>query len=40
VIVIPAGVPHLIHNPAATPARYLDADIVATTAYAKLDPGG
>jgi len=40
VIVIPAGVPHLIHNSAAAPARYLDADIVATTAYAKLDPGG
>ena len=39
-IVIPAGVPHLIHNSGAAPARYLDADIVATTAYAKLDPGG
>jgi quercetin dioxygenase-like cupin family protein len=40
VIFIPAGVPHRIYNSAAAPARYLDADLVASTAYAKLDPGG
>ena len=40
VIFIPAGVPHLIDSSSAAPVRYLDADIRATTAYAKLDPGG
>jgi mannose-6-phosphate isomerase-like protein (cupin superfamily) len=40
VIIIPAGVPHLIRNLSADPVRYLDADLVAATGYAKLDPGG
>jgi mannose-6-phosphate isomerase-like protein (cupin superfamily) len=40
VIIIPAGVPHLIRNSSADPVRYLDADLVAATGYAKLDPGG
>ncbi len=36
VIVIPAGVPHRIWNSASAPARYLDLDIPAPEAYAKL----
>jgi mannose-6-phosphate isomerase-like protein (cupin superfamily) len=39
VIVIPAGVPHFIWNPSATPVRYLDADIPAPDVYAKLAAG-
>lgn len=36
VIVIPAGVPHRIWNSSSVPVRYLDADIPAPEAYAKL----
>jgi quercetin dioxygenase-like cupin family protein len=38
VIVIPAGVPHLIWNSSPAPVRYLDVDIHAATAYTKLAP--
>jgi quercetin dioxygenase-like cupin family protein len=38
VIVIPAGVPHCIWNSSPAPARYLDADVPAPEAYAKLAP--
>jgi mannose-6-phosphate isomerase-like protein (cupin superfamily) len=39
-IVIPAGVPHRIWNSSSTPVRYLDADVPAPDAYAKLaEPG-
>jgi mannose-6-phosphate isomerase-like protein (cupin superfamily) len=38
VIVIPAGVPHRIWNSSSTPVRYLDADVPAPEAYAKLAP--
>jgi mannose-6-phosphate isomerase-like protein (cupin superfamily) len=38
VIVIPAGVPHRIWNSSSTPVRYLDADLPAPEAYAKLAP--
>ncbi len=38
VIVIPAGVPHHIWNSSPTPVRYLDADVPAPDAYAKLAP--
>jgi mannose-6-phosphate isomerase-like protein (cupin superfamily) len=37
-IVIPAGVPHRIWNSSSTPVRYLDADVPAPEAYAKLAP--
>jgi len=40
VIVIPAGVRYLIHNASAASARYLDVEIHAATAYAKLAPTG
>jgi hypothetical protein len=36
VIVIPAGVPHRIWNSSAAPVRYLDIDLQAPAAYAKL----
>ncbi len=35
-IVIPAGVPHRVWNSSSTPVRYLDADVPAPEAYAKL----
>ncbi len=38
VIVIPAGVPHRIWNSSSTPVRYLDLDVPAPQAYAKLAP--
>ena len=38
VIVIPAGVPHRIWNSSPIPVRYLDADVPAPDAYAKLAP--
>jgi mannose-6-phosphate isomerase-like protein (cupin superfamily) len=38
VMVIPAGVPHRIWNPFASPVRYLDADVPAPKAYARLAP--
>jgi mannose-6-phosphate isomerase-like protein (cupin superfamily) len=38
VIVIPADAPHRIWNSSTTPVRYLDADIPAPDAYAKLAP--
>jgi mannose-6-phosphate isomerase-like protein (cupin superfamily) len=38
VIVIPAGVPHRIWNASSSPVRYLDADLPAPQAYAKLAP--
>jgi mannose-6-phosphate isomerase-like protein (cupin superfamily) len=38
VMVIPAGMPHRIWNSSSTPVRYLDADIPAPAAYAKLAP--
>jgi quercetin dioxygenase-like cupin family protein len=40
VIVIPAGVPHLIWNSSPIQVRYLDVDIHAATAYTKLAPAG
>lgn len=39
-IVIPAGVPHVIWNSSSAPVRYLDVDIHAVTAYTKLAPAG
>jgi quercetin dioxygenase-like cupin family protein len=38
VIDIPAGVPHRIWNSSPAPARYLDLDVPAPEAYAKLAP--
>jgi mannose-6-phosphate isomerase-like protein (cupin superfamily) len=38
VIVIPAGVPHRIWSSSAAPVRYLDIDLQAPAAYAKLAP--
>ncbi len=38
VMVIPAGVPHRIWNSSSTPVRYLDLDVPAPRAYAKLAP--
>jgi quercetin dioxygenase-like cupin family protein len=40
VIVIPAGVAHLIWNSTSTPVRYLDVDIHAATGYTKLALAG
>ena len=37
-IVIPAGVPHRIWHSSSAPVRYLDADVPAPEAYAKLAP--
>jgi mannose-6-phosphate isomerase-like protein (cupin superfamily) len=38
VIVIPAGVPHRIWNFSSAPVRYLDVDVPAPEAYARLAP--
>jgi mannose-6-phosphate isomerase-like protein (cupin superfamily) len=38
VIVVPAGVPHCIWNSSSAPVCYLDLDIPAPEAYAKLTP--
>jgi mannose-6-phosphate isomerase-like protein (cupin superfamily) len=40
IIVIPAGVPHRIWNSSSAPVRYLDIELPAPAAYARLAIAG